>query len=159
MLNERRAVLLLRCFLVLLFAILLVFQVMSLPGQFRYMAEQEPDLAHLRWPFTLGSVGLLLCVQVVVVCTWRLLGLVEQDRIFTEASMVWVDTIVRAVAVGWLLLVGIDVLVATVADDPGGPLLLLLLTTGVSVVGLLLLVMRALLQRATSLRTDLEAVI
>jgi hypothetical protein len=159
MLTERRAVLLLRCFLVLLFAILLVFQVMSLPGQFRYMAEQEPDLAHLRWPFTLGSVGLLLCVQVVVVCTWRLLGLVEQDRIFTEASMVWVDTIVRAVAVGWLLLVGIDVLVATVADDPGGPLLLLLLTTGVSVVGLLLLVMRALLQRATSLRTDLEAVI
>jgi hypothetical protein len=159
MLTERRAVLLLRCFLVLLFAILLVFQVVSLPGQFRYMAEQEPDLAHLRWPFTLGSVGLLLCVQVVVVCTWRLLGLVEQDRIFTEASMVWVDTIVRAVAVGWLLLVGIDVLVATVADDPGGPLLLLLLTTGVSVVGLLLLVMRALLQRATSLRSDMEAVI
>ena len=57
------------------------------------------------------------------------------------------------------MLVGIDVLVAFHADDPGGPIVLFLLTVGVTVVGLLMVVMRALLRQATALRTDLEAVI
>ncbi len=47
MLTESRAVLALRLFLVLLFAVLVLLQVMSLPGQFRHMAEQDPELAHL----------------------------------------------------------------------------------------------------------------
>lgn len=96
--SERRAVAGLRVFLVVLFAVLVLFQVMSLPGQFRFMAEQAPEMAYLRWP-------------------------------------------------------------ATVASDPGLPLLLFLLTVGVTVLGLLMIVMRALLRRASSLRADLEDVI
>ncbi|WP_327032279.1 DUF2975 domain-containing protein [Micromonospora ureilytica] len=45
------------------------------------------------------------------------------------------------------------------ADDPGAPVLLFLLTMGVTVLGLLMVVMRALLRQATTLRTDMEAVI
>ncbi len=96
MITEHRAVAPLRVFLVLLFGILVVFQTLSLPGQFAYMAEESPDLAYLRWPMTAVSVFWVLCVQVVIVSTWKLLTLVKNDRIFSEASLAWVDAIVWA---------------------------------------------------------------
>jgi hypothetical protein len=159
MVIERWAVAALRVFLVLLFGILVLFQTMSLPGQFAHMAKENPDLAYLRWPATAVTVFWVLCVQVVIVSTWKLLTLVKNDRIFSDASLVWVDAIVWAVAAAWAVLVGVFLYVGFNADDPGLPLLLLLLTTGVTVLGLLMVVMRALLRQATTLRTDMEAVI
>jgi Protein of unknown function (DUF2975) len=159
MFTERRVVTALRVFLVVLFGILVVLETLSLPGQFAYMAREDPDQAYLRWPLTAVSVFWVLCVQAVVVATWKLLTLVRTDRIFTEASLVWVDVILGAIAAAWLVLVGVFLWIGFTADDPGLPLLLFLLTTGVTVLGLLLVVMRALLRKATSLRTDLEAVI
>ncbi|MBQ1043057.1 DUF2975 domain-containing protein [Micromonospora sp. NPDC005686] len=159
MLTATRAVTPLRAFLVLLFAILVLFQTMSLPGQFAHMAREDPDMAYLRWPATAVTIFWVLCVQVVIVCTWQLLTLVKRDRIFTEASLGWVDGIVWAVAAAWVVLVGVFLYVGFNADDPGLPLLLFLLVTGVSVLGLLMVVLRALLRQATTLRTDMEAVI
>ena len=159
MVTEHRAVLALRAFLVLLFAILVMFQTVSLPGQFAHMAQESPDLAYLRWPLTAVSVLLVLCVQVVVVCTWKLLTLVERDRIFSEASMAWVDAIVWAIAAAWVTLAGVFGFMVLTFDDPGLPLLVLLMTIGVAVLGLLMVVMRALLRQATNLRADMEAVI
>ena len=69
----------------------------------------------------------MLCVQVVIVCTWRLLTLVMDDRIFSEAALAWVDAIVWAVGAAWLVLVGVFLYVGFNADDPGLPLLLFLL--------------------------------
>ncbi|WP_089154146.1 DUF2975 domain-containing protein [Micromonospora sp. NBS 11-29] len=159
MLTTERAVTALRAFLVLLFGILVLFQTLSLPGQFAHLAREDPDLAYLRWPATAVTVFWVLCVQVVIVCTWQLLTLVRTDRIFTEASLAWVDRIVWAVAAAWAVLVGVFLYVGFHADDPGLPLLLFLLTTGVSVLGLLMIVLRTLLRQATTLRTDMEAVI
>jgi hypothetical protein len=159
MFREHRAVAPLRVFLVLLFAILVVFETLSLPGQFRYMAEQSPDHAYLRWPLTAVSVFWVVCVQVVVVCTWKLLTLVKKDRIFTEASLRWVDVIVWAIFAAWVVLLGVFLYVVSGADDPGVPMVLLLMLIGVAVLGLLMVVMRALLRQATTLRTDMEAVI
>lgn len=149
----------LRVLLALLFAGLLVGQVMSIPGQFAYMAQEQPDLAHLRWPFTVIGILGLACVQVVVVCTWRLLTMVKDDRIFTEASLRWVDPILWAAAVAWVLLATVFVLMLPFWDGPGTPALVLGMLTIGAVFGLLLLVMRSLLLRATSLRTDMDAVI
>jgi hypothetical protein len=154
-----RVVAALRVFLVALFGVLVMFQTFSLPGQFASMARESPDMAYLRWPMTAVTVFWVLCVQVVVVAIWKLLTLVKKDRIFTESSLVWVDAIVWAVAAGWVVLVGVFLLVGFNADDPGLPLLLFFLLTGVTVVGLLVVVLRALLRQATALRTDLEAVI
>ncbi|MDQ4102789.1 MAG: DUF2975 domain-containing protein [Actinomycetota bacterium] len=159
MVTEHRAVAPLRVFLVLLFGILVVFQTMSLPGQFAYMAEESPDLAYLRWPMTAVTVFWVLCIQVVIVSTWKLLTLVKNDRIFSEASLAWVDVIVWAIVAAWLVLLGVFLYVGFNAEDPGLPLLLLLMLIGVAVVGLLMVVMRALLRQATTLRTDMEAVI
>jgi hypothetical protein len=146
-------------FLVLLFGVLVVFQTLSLPGQFAYMAKESPDLAYLRWPMTAVSVFWVLCVQVVVVSTWKLLTLVKNDRIFSEASLAWVDAIVWAIGAAWVVLLGAFLYFGFRADDPGLPLLLFLMVIGVTVLGLLMVVMRALLRQATSLRTDMEAVI
>jgi hypothetical protein len=146
-------------FLVLLFGVLVVFQTLSLPGQFAYMAKESPDLAYLRWPMTAVSVFWVLCVQVVVVSTWKLLTLVKNDRIFSEASLAWVDAIVWAIGAAWVVLLGVFLYFGFRADDPGLPLLLFLMVIGVTVLGLLMVVMRALLRQATSLRTDMEAVI
>jgi hypothetical protein len=158
-LNEYRAVAAAKVFLVLLFGVLVLFQVMSLPGQFRYMAQQDPEMAYLRWPATAVTVFWVLCVEVVLVCTWQLLTLVKDDRIFTASSLVWVNGIVWAIVAAWVVLAGVLLYVGFQAEDPGLPLLLFLLTVGVAVLGLLMFVMRALLRQATTLRTDMEAVI
>lgn len=156
---ERRAVPPLRLFLVVLFGVLVMLQTLSMPGQFRFMAEEHPEHADLRWPLTFIAAFLILCVQVVIVAIWKLLGRVQHGSIFSSDSLVWVDAIVYAIAAAWLVLVGLLLAVGFTADDPGGPVLFFLVTTGVTVVGLLMLVMRALLRQATTLRTDLEAVI
>ena len=159
MIIEHRAVTLLRVFLVVLFGVLVLFQVMSLPGQFAYMAQEDPEHAYLRWPATAVTVFWVLCIQLVIVCTWKLLTLVQNDRIFSEASLMWVNAIVWAILAAWVVLVGVFLYVGFNADDPGLPLLLFLMVIGVTVLGLLMVVMRALLRQATTLRTDMEAVI
>lgn len=156
---ERWAVAALRVFLIALFGILIVFQTLSMPGQFRYMAEESPRDADLRWPLTAVAVFLILCMQIVIVATWKLLTRVRDDRIFSEPSLLWVDVIVWAVAAAWVVLVGVFLYVGIHADDPGAPMLLLLVLTAVTAFGLLMVVMRALLRKAIVLRTDREAVI
>ncbi|WP_299951149.1 DUF2975 domain-containing protein [uncultured Modestobacter sp.] len=156
---EQRAVAPLRVLLVVLFAVLVVLQTVSLPGEFAQQAQEQPQDAHLRWPLTAVAVFLVLCVQVVVVATWKLLTLVEDDRIFSDASTAWVDAIVRAVGAAWVVLTGASLWFGLHADDPAVPLLLALTWAGVTVLGLLMVVLRALLRQATTLRTDMEAVI
>ncbi len=159
MIIDRAAVLGLRVFLVLLFGVLVVFQTLSLPGQFRHLAEENPNDAALRWPATIVAVFWVLCIQVVVVAIWRLLTMVQDGRIFSDASFKWVDAIIGAIGAAWLVLVAVFLLIGFNADDPGPVMLFLLLLVGVTVVGLLMIVMRALLRQATTLRTDLDGVI
>lgn len=154
-----RVVVPLRALLVLLFAGLVVAQVWSMPGLFAEMAEQEADLAYLRWPLTIIAILVLLCVQIVIVCTWQLLTMVKADRIFTEDAFGWVDGILWAMAVAWVLVFGVFCYLTALRRDPGLPIVLFGMVLAGGVLVLLMVVMRALLQRATSLRTDMEAVI
>ncbi|MBJ7324515.1 MAG: DUF2975 domain-containing protein [Rhodococcus sp.] len=155
----RAVVLLLRLFLAALFAVLVLMQVMSLPGQFAHMAQESPESAYLRWPLTIVSIFWVLCIQVVVVATWKLLTMVNRNAIFTRASLVWVDTITWSIVAAWVVLVGVFLYVGFGADDPGLPLLLFLLVVIVAVAALLMVVMRTLLRQATELRSDMDAVI
>ena len=157
--REHGVVSLLRVFLVILFAVLVMLQTFSLPGQIRYMAQQCPEDAYLRWPLTAVAVFWVLCIQVVVVATWQLLTRVKRDQIFSDASFGWVNAILGAIAAAWVVLVAVFLYVGFRATDPGLPLLLFLLSVGVAVLGLLMVVMRALLRQATALRSDMDAVI
>jgi hypothetical protein len=148
----------LRVVLALAFAGVLVLQTLSFPGQWAYMASQNPADAWLRWPMTAYTGFELLCVEVVIVCTWQLLTMVQKDRIFSEAAFRWVDAIIVAMAAAWLGLAGLLAVILPKADDPGMPFLLLNLLLGGAAVVLLVVVMRALLRQATN-RADLDAVI
>lgn len=149
----------LKAVLVVVLLLTLLLQVMSIPGQFAHMAEQEPELAYLRWPLTAWGIVVLLCAQVVVVSIWRLLTLVGDGRIFSEESFRWVDAVLAAMLVAWLLLGGLSLFLVVRSDDPGNAVALLAVDLAATVVLLLMVVMRALLRQATELRADLETVI
>lgn len=155
----RLAVTALRMVLVVAFLLLLLFQVMSIPGQFAHMAQENPDRANLQWPLTIFFILEVACVQVVIVGTWKLLTLVKHDRIFSNGALVWVDAIVWAIAAGWTMLSALSAVVVLNADDPGLPLLLFLILVAGAALGLVVVVLRALLRQAADLRADMEAVI
>ena len=155
----------LRVLLVLVFIGLLVAQFLSLPGEFRQMAAENPDAGFIPWLLLTFAILEVLCFQIVIVCTWRLLTLVRADRIFSDESFVWVDVIVWSVAAAWVLLAGVSAYLVGVIyftpelRDPGTPILLTGMVLIGAVVVLTVVVLRALLRQATVLRSDLEEVI
>jgi hypothetical protein len=164
MTHLRRVVLPLRILLAVVFAALVAAQIWGVPGVLPDLAEPSLERSFMRWTMLAVSALALVCVQVVIVCTWNLLTLVTNDRIFSASALPWVNAIVWAIAAGWAMLLGTFVcayyfIIDEVSDDPVLPALLLLLLLVGAVLGLLMVVMRALLRQATMLRTDMEAVI
>lgn len=155
----RLAVVPLRILLAMTFVALVVAEAMSFPGMFAHMAEESPEFSRVRWPLLAVCELGMICVQVVIVSTWRLLTMVNEDRVFSRASLVWVDAIVWSTGVAWLLLFGLFVMVLATSDDPGNPFAALLVLLPATAFALLMVVLRALLLQATALRTDMEAVI
>ncbi|WP_022891692.1 DUF2975 domain-containing protein [Agromyces subbeticus] len=155
----------LRVLLVLVFIGLLVAQLMSLPGEFSQMARENPDAGVVPWLLLTFAILEVLCFQIVIVCTWRLLTLVRSDRIFSDKSFVWVDVIMWTVAAAWLVLAAVSATLIGIIyftpelRDPGTPILLTGMTLIGAVVVLVVVVLRALLRQATVLRSDLEEVI
>lgn len=113
-------------------------------------------------PLVIIFMGLMACLQVIIACTWKLLGLVTRDAIFTAVNTRWVNGLVRAMYAAWLLCAGLAPYAWLIAesDDAPGVLLVgfMLGLVATSALGLML-VMRELLRRATSLREDLDEVI
>ncbi|WNV77699.1 DUF2975 domain-containing protein [Geodermatophilus sp. DSM 44513] len=160
----RRAVGPLRFLLVVVLLALVAAQLWAVPAMVPDLTDPSLEQSVVRWTMLTVSALALVCVQVVVVCTWQLLTLVTRDRIFSADALPWVDAIVAAMAAGWVMLLGTLVgayyfVIDEVSDGAALPVLLLVLLLVGAVVGLLMVVMRALLRQATSLQTDLEAVI
>lgn len=161
----RVPLLILRVFLASLFAFLVLMQVMSIPGSISHDLSEAPEAGHVLWPILVVSELGMVCAQVVIVCIWRLLGMVQRDRIFSEASLTWVDVIVGAVLTAWVLVAALAAYLTAVIyltpelRDPGIPIALFGIVLIGAVVVLLVVVLRALLRQATALRTDLEGVI
>jgi len=113
-------------------------------------------------PLVVIFVAGMACLQVITVSTWKLLTLVETDEIFSGASTRWVNSIVRAMYVGWALLACLAPYFYLVADgdDAPGVLVLGLVLGLVATAALgLMLVLRELLRRATTLRAEMDEVI
>src|SRR5215212_747979 len=106
MTHLRRVVLPLRILLVVVFAALVAAQIWAVPGLLPDLAEPTLERSVMRWAMLAVSVLGLVCVQAVIVCTWALLTLVTQDRIFSASAMPWVNAIVWAIVAGWTMLLG-----------------------------------------------------
>lgn len=158
MLTTHKVVLALRGLLVLAFAAIVLLQVMTVPGTLLYNAGQSEDPFWF-WPLLVVLEVELLCGQAIVAAIFPLLGMVQQDRIFSEASFRWVDVILGAMTVAWVAWAGLGAFIFATSDDPELPMMMAISLLAGAVVGLLMLVMRALLRQAATLRADMDAVI
>lgn len=138
----------------------IALQVAVLPWMSGWVAHDNPEVAYMRWPVLALSVLGLLCVEVVLVAIWRLLGAVHASRIFDPQLFGWVDWIVCALAAAALvsfvaLLYLLEAGVGPITV-PASALFATLVALGMMS---LMVVMRALLHQATALRTEMDAVI
>lgn len=157
---SRWSVFTVRVLVVVAFALILLFQVLFVPSIIAQSAYMYPMFAYLQVPTIIGSVMLLACGQVVLVCVWRLVDLVAEGRIFDRRAFAWVDTVIVALwaAVG-LIIVGAVVVNVTGATGPGlfYPIIIgVVFGTGAALV---MGIMRRLLHQATDLRGELDEVV
>lgn len=157
---HRATIVSLKTLIVVMVALLLLCQVIVVPDLARSMAGQYPELASLRVPGIIVAVLFLLCVQVVLVCVWRLLSMVRAASIFSERAYFWVDVILGAIVLATVLIAASWVILAQAGI--GHPSITLLCVLGVVVgsgLGLLIVVMRGLLRNARQLQQDLAEVV
>ena len=129
------------------FCLLLVLQFLSFPGQFRYLAEQEPENAHLRWPLTALTFLIILAVQICVICLWKLI-----TNLFTNghlrARLRYVNLSIGALSFIWAVIAIALVILLINADDPGLPVVITVIQSGVTIVLMLYLAYRKLLRKS-----------
>lgn len=138
---------LLKAVLSIFFALLLMLQFLSFPGQFRYMSEQEPENAHLRWPLTALSFLVILAVEIIVISVWKIVDALEKEK-GQSIELKFVNYAIAALLFIWTVIAIGLVLLLLNADDPGLPVVITVIETAVTAVGLLFLFYRRLLKRA-----------
>ena len=138
---------LLKVVLSIFFALSLMLQFFSFPGQFRYMAEQEPENAYLRWPLTALAFTMILAVQIIVVSVWKIVDALEKE-LAKKTQLKFVNYAIAALSYIWLVIASGLILLLLNADDPGLPVVITVIETAVTSVGLLFLFYRRLLKRA-----------
>lgn len=151
----------LRVLLVLLFAGILAVQALMVATVI-YEATEGGDAA-LPIPALVLLGG--ACLQFIIYCVWRLVGLVKAGSIFSATAFRWVAGILWAYGAAlalWVLFTGVVGFLARFTDadiPPGIVLILMVIALAGVVLFLLIAVMRALLQQAVELRTEMEGVI
>ncbi|SDN07598.1 Protein of unknown function [Cryobacterium flavum] len=157
---HRSAIVTLKTLIFVLITLLLACQVFVIPAVAQQMVEKSPPLDYLQVPGIMVTVGFVLCVQVALVCVWRLLSLVRASIIFRENAFRYVNIILGLVALATLLILGsfITLAVAGVAS----PSVIMLCSLGIVVgsgLALMIVVMRGLLHQASQLERDLAEVV
>ena len=157
---HRTAIVTLKTLILVLMALLLVCQVAVVPAVAQQMVDRSPQLGYLQVPGIIVTVGFLLCVQVALVCVWRLLSLVRASIIFSDTAFTYVNIVLGLVALATLLIVGSFITLAIAgAASPSVTILCWLGIVVGSGLSLLVVVMRGLLRQASQLERDLAEVV
>ena len=138
----------------------LLTQVLIIPLLAAEAARESPEVAYLRLPYTVAAIVFVLCIQLALVCVWRLLSFVRSGSIFSPAAFAWVNRITGSIVVAVAILAVMWVHLTVI--NAMAPAVFLFLTGGVVCglcLALLVVVMKALLVRATELEADLSEVI
>ncbi len=142
-------------------------QVVVLPVAIADEAALDPLVRHFQAPFTVIGILGVACFQVVLLCTAMLLARAWGDEIFSPRAFRWVDVVIGATLAAAVLSFVVSVMQVSVPGsvDPEGMtstglMLAGLAGTGVAVfAALVLLVMRGLLRKATTLQDELAQVV
>ena len=120
------------------------------------MVLAYPEFADLQAPLVGAAILFGICVEIILVITWILVGYIRDGRIFGSSSLKLVDIMADTLAVATVIVVGTLFLI------PGPPALGLLLMGG-ALVGLtltmVLLVLRSLLRKTSYMRVELDGVV
>jgi hypothetical protein len=117
------------------------------------IADQNPEFASLRTPLLALALAIGLCVETILISTAILVRYIQRDRIFGHAAARMVDLLVISVIVATVLTA------STLAFVPGPPALAITIVGSVLVgitLFLVLIVLRALLQRTVLMRAELN---
>jgi hypothetical protein len=149
----------LKALIVVMILIMLAGQIWVIPGVGAQTAMWYPDFAYLQLPGIVIAITFLLCVQLALVCVWRLLSLVRASSIFSPDAFKWVDVILALVIIATLLiLTSFITLTAVGISSPANVLCILGVILG-SGFALLVVVLRGLLRKASQLEQDLSEVV
>lgn len=151
----------LRILLVVVFLGSLVVQAVVLPLFAIEAARELPEVAYLKVPYLILTIGMVACVQVALVAVWALLGMARKRIIFNERALRWVDVIIGTGLLASLIALGMLIhLTFVINAGPPAVVLALFATTAVGLtVALLVVVLRGLLRQATALEGELAEVV
>ncbi|SFS08880.1 Protein of unknown function [Agrococcus baldri] len=147
--------------------VIVVALVLSLAGQVFFVpllaaeaVRELPAAEGLRWPGIIGCWAIILCAQLALVCMWRLLSMVARQRIFDRRAFRVVDVMTgSAIGATALFAIAFAILMAANAMPPVVGIFLIMGFFGAAGIGLLLVVMRGLLAKATALETEMAEVV
>ena|SRR5690554_1540823 len=157
---NRTAIVTLKALIVVMIALMLICQVVVVPSVAEQTAVMNPDVAFLEVPGILFAVAFLVCVQLALICVWRLLSLVRASVIFSEDAFKWVTGILALVVIATLLILG-ALVTFQLSGVSVGPLTVICLLGVILGAGfaLLVVVLRGLLRQASQLERDLSEVV
>lgn len=157
---QRSTIVVLKALIAVLLLLLLACQIFIVPVVAAQSAWRFHEIAYLQIPGVVIGILFLLCVQVVLVCVWRLLSLVRKDSIFSERAFPAVDVSLAAVAGATVLVVATLVTLSAAGVQNGSITLLCVLGIVVGAgLSLLIVVLRGLLRKASQLERDLSEVV
>ncbi len=142
-------------------------QLVIIPTTAADEVDRFPPYAPYALPYTVVAVAGVACVQVVLAAAWRLLTMVERDAIFSSAAFRWVDTIIGSTIAATLLALAVTchlMLAAIPSPDDGMELISALAaataTTGIGAcLVMLIVIMRSLLRKAATMKSELAEVV
>jgi Protein of unknown function (DUF2975) len=141
----------LRVVLVLLLTGSVVVQTVMVALLARDLEELDTDLAYLRTPILVITVLGVVTIEVVLLCVWQLLTMVQRGTVFSHAAFRYVHIVIGAIVAAAALLLALAVVLAPgEAVAPGVVLLLCGAVLAVLGVALVVLVLRMLLAQAVA---------
>jgi hypothetical protein len=125
------------------------------------VGRQFPEVSHLVAPYSSVAIVAIGLFEAILLAVWRLLNMVSHDRIFTESALRWVKFIPACAGVASALCIGVWFHLIFI-EKVGGPSAffgLAACAVGWAAFALVMVVMRGVLQAATTDRRELAGVI
>ncbi len=143
----------------ILLVALLALQLWVVPEVAAGFAQLAPEFTELRMPGIVLSGILLLCVQLALLCVWRLLALFGAGRLFEDGAFRWVDVMIGLTVAGMVsVAVGCGVIGAAGAGSPSVLILTVLALVAGAASALLLGALREVLRQAVLLQDQVVGV-
>ncbi len=140
-------------------AALLAVQLWVVPEVAAGFAQLAPEFAGLRMPGVVLNGILLLCVQLALLCAWRLLARFGAGRLFEDGAFRWVDAMIGLTVAGMAVVAaGCGVIGAAGAGSPFVLILTFLALAAGAAIALLLGALREVLRQAVLLQDQVVGV-